>query len=145
MAPDLQRQQQIAHQVLFFLRFVQLGAVVLTGFVAIYFVWWHELLREEVPRGLVVLICSLIPAFLESYITTAYSLYKREAQPDYTRLLFTAGAATAISSYGYLSLRKVPYVREWCEGDKWAPMNDIVEKRNCPLVCVVIISGAIAV
>lgn len=87
----------------------------------------------------------LIPAFLESYITTAYSIYKRESQLNYLRLLRTAGTTAIISAFGYRALRQVPYVRRWCEGNNWAPLNDNVEKRNCALVCVVIVSGAIAV
>jgi hypothetical protein len=52
-------RQQIALLVLFVLRFVQLGAVVLTGFVAIYLVWWHDVLDEKAPGGLVVLILAV--------------------------------------------------------------------------------------
>jgi len=43
-------------QVLLFLRVVQNGVVVLTGFVAIHLSWWHWIMHEETPFGLAVVI-----------------------------------------------------------------------------------------
>jgi hypothetical protein len=49
----------LALQVLFFLRFIQLGSTVLTGYIACYFVWWHNQLHDKVPLGLVIIICTV--------------------------------------------------------------------------------------
>jgi hypothetical protein len=49
----------IALQILFFLRFIQLGSTVLTGFIACYFVWWHDRLHDKVPQGLIIVICTV--------------------------------------------------------------------------------------
>ncbi|KAI9774474.1 MAG: hypothetical protein M1839_001707 [Geoglossum umbratile] len=141
--PD--HKQQTALLVLFILRFVQLGAVVLTGFVAVYLAWWHYVLDEETPGGLVVLTFAMSCAFFESFVTSAHAISKRSIRPNYELLLRTTATTTILSAFGYHALRQVPYVRSWCEGNKWAPATGNVEKRNCPLVCVVIASGAVAV
>jgi hypothetical protein len=193
-------------QVLFFLRFIQLGSTVLTGFIASYFVWWHDRLHDKVPLGLLVVICTvrcptslilslkLFPglrfkpsnfiychtaplwrpsifgisswrtnsgaladhniqcsiAFLESYISSAYALSKRDRYPNYRFLLKTTVPSAAAMSWGYWSLRQVPFVREWCEGDNWfRPVamynaNAGVEEHHCALTCDIIVTGAIA-
>jgi hypothetical protein len=46
----------LALQILFFLRFIQLGSTVLTGFIACYFVWWHDRLHDKIPQGLIIVI-----------------------------------------------------------------------------------------
>jgi hypothetical protein len=46
----------LAFHFLFFLRFVQLGSTCIAGFIACYFVWWHDTLHDEVPFGLMVFI-----------------------------------------------------------------------------------------
>ncbi len=48
-----------ATQVLFLLRTIQQGSIILTGFVAIYFVYWHNILRDPVPLSLVGLIAAV--------------------------------------------------------------------------------------
>jgi len=49
----------LALQILFFLRFIQLGSTVLTGFIACYLVWWHDRLHDKVPSGLIKVICAV--------------------------------------------------------------------------------------
>ena len=49
----------LALQILFFLRFIQLGSTVLTGFIACYLVWWHDRLHDKVPLGLIIVICTV--------------------------------------------------------------------------------------
>jgi len=49
----------IATQVLYLLRYIQQGSIVLTGFVAIYFAYWHNVLRDPVPLPLVGIIATV--------------------------------------------------------------------------------------
>src|ERR1700694_2522671 len=56
----------LAVQILFFLRFIQLGSTVLTGFIACFLVWWHDRLHEKVPSGLIILICAV--SFFSLYV-----------------------------------------------------------------------------
>ena len=44
------------HEMVLFLRFVQQCCLVVTLFVAAYFVYWHIILVDDVPKGLVVMI-----------------------------------------------------------------------------------------
>jgi len=140
----------IALQILFFLRFIQLGSTVLTGFIACYFVWWHDRLHDKIPQGLIIVICTCSLAFFESYISSAYALSKRARYPNYELLLNTTIPSALAMSWGYWSLRQVPFVREWCEGDNWfRPVvmynSDAgVEEHHCALTCDIIITGAIA-
>jgi hypothetical protein len=48
-----------AAQILFLLRFIQQGSLVLTGFVACYFVYWHNALRDPVPLPLIALVAAV--------------------------------------------------------------------------------------
>jgi hypothetical protein len=57
----------------------------------------------------------------------------------------TTFISATLSSTSYYSLRQVPYVRAWCEGNNAAPLWSNVELRNCALVCDIIVAGAIAV
>jgi hypothetical protein len=90
-------------------------------------------------------------AFLESYVSSAYALSKRECRPNYGLLLNTTILAALAMCWGYWSLRQVPFVREWCEGDNWfspvvrnnSPAG--VEEHHCALTCDIIVTGAIAV
>lgn len=50
----------VSQQVLFFLRFVQLGSTVITGFIACCLVWWHDVLRQPTPLALVAVICTVL-------------------------------------------------------------------------------------
>lgn len=50
-------------QILFFLRFIQLGSTVLTGFIAIYFIYWHDIIKTQVPLGLIIVICTVTSLF----------------------------------------------------------------------------------
>jgi hypothetical protein len=55
-------------QLLFFLRSIQLGSIVLTGFIAIYFVYWHDILHNQIPLGLIIIISTVthtIPTLIE--------------------------------------------------------------------------------
>jgi hypothetical protein len=70
-------------------------------------------------------------------------LHKRRI--NYTTLAMTTGFGTILSAASYYALRQVPYVRRWCEGNNSAPIYDNVEKRNCAIVCGIIVAGAIAV
>jgi hypothetical protein len=53
--------------------------------------------------------------------------------------------------WGYWSLRQVPFIRKWCEGDNWfKPVvtyngNVGIEEHHCALTCDIIVTGAIAV
>jgi len=139
----------LALQILFFLRFIQLGSTVLTGFIACYFVWWHDRLHDEIPSGLTIVICACSLAFLESYITSAYAHSKRDRNPNYKLLLRTTVPSAIAMAYGYWSLRQVPFVRKWCEGDNWfrpvAYGADVgIEEHHCALTCDIIVTGAIA-
>lgn len=58
MAPQA-ASSAVAPQILFFLRFIQQGSLVLTGFVAIYFVYWHVLLVDPVPAQLIAAIVAV--------------------------------------------------------------------------------------
>jgi hypothetical protein len=58
-AMEAPRDGVVAFQILFFLRFVQLGSTVLTGFIACYLVWWHDRLHDEIPSGLTIVICAV--------------------------------------------------------------------------------------
>lgn len=53
-----------AMQILFLLRFIQHGAVVLTGFVASYFIYWHNALRDPIPFPLIFLLIAVLPPLL---------------------------------------------------------------------------------
>ena len=71
----------------------------------------------------------------------------------------TLPSAVAMSG-GYYSLRQVPFVRKWCEGDNWFQPTTVsrnnawpgtyrkvdpgVEQHHCALTCDIIITGAIA-
>jgi hypothetical protein len=57
----------LALQILFFLRFIQLGSTVLTGFIACYLVWWHDRLHDKVPSGLIKVICAVSFSLLFVY------------------------------------------------------------------------------
>jgi len=50
----------ISQQLLFFLRFVQLGSTVITGFIACFLVWWHDALWQPTPPALVAVICTVL-------------------------------------------------------------------------------------
>jgi hypothetical protein len=50
-------------QILFLLRFIQHGALVLTGFVTSYFIYWHNALRDLVPLPLIGLLIAVLPPF----------------------------------------------------------------------------------
>ena len=50
-------------QILFLLRFIQQGALVLTGFVTSYFIYWHNALRDPVPLPLIGLLIAVLPPF----------------------------------------------------------------------------------
>jgi hypothetical protein len=92
--------------------------------------------------------CSL--AFLESYFSSAYALSKRDIYPNYRLLLKTSMPSAAAMIWGYRSLRQVPFIRKWCEGDNWfRPVvmynGDVgVEEHHCALTCDIIVTGAIA-
>jgi fructose-specific phosphotransferase system IIC component len=58
------RSSQAAFQLLFFLRFIQLGSTVITGFIACYFIWWHNVINDDVPEGLkIILFAVRLPLF----------------------------------------------------------------------------------
>jgi hypothetical protein len=65
---------QLAYQLLFLLRFIQLGSTVITGFIACYFVWWHVVLRDPVPPGMIAVIC-----------TVSFPSESMEALPSYLK------------------------------------------------------------
>ena len=50
----------VSQQVLFFLRFVQLGSTVITGFIACFLVWWHNVLWQPTPPALIAVICTVL-------------------------------------------------------------------------------------
>ena len=81
--------------------------------------------------------------FLECYVMSAISLHRRRT--DFALLSVTAAIGTALGTTSYYALRQVPYVRHWCEGNNAAPIYDNIEKRNCALVCDIIVAGAISV
>jgi len=154
------RSSFLASQALNFLRFIQLGSTVLTGFIACYFVWWHNVLHDEVPSGLISIICACCIAFSENYVSSAYSLSKQDKSLDYRFLLMSTLPSAVAMSGGYYSLRQVPFVRKWCEGDNWFQPTTVsrnnawpgtyrkvdpgVEQHHCALTCDIIITGAIA-
>jgi hypothetical protein len=53
------RSSQAASQILFLLRFIQSGSIVLTGFIAIYFAYWHDRLHQTTPTELIILITAV--------------------------------------------------------------------------------------
>jgi hypothetical protein len=59
-------------QILFLLRFIQQGALVLTGFVTSYFIYWHNALRDPVPLPLIGLLIAVLPLSLPSFVTTQF-------------------------------------------------------------------------
>jgi hypothetical protein len=72
------RAGSIAAQVLFLLRFIQQGSVVLTGFVAIHFIYWHNRIRDPVPVELVILVTTVRPSLKDSNLCSTHlhsSLY----------------------------------------------------------------------
>lgn len=50
-----------AIRIIFLLRFVQQSALVLTGFVSAYFIYWHNALRDPVPLPLIGLLTAVLP------------------------------------------------------------------------------------
>lgn len=53
------RSGTIVAQILFFLRFIQLGSIVLSGFIAIHFVYWHNIFQEPIPIEEIVFIAAV--------------------------------------------------------------------------------------
>ena len=85
-------------------------------------------------------------AFLESYIVSAYTLSSGHSGIPYKILLQTTAPLALACGWAYHQLRQVEYVREWCEGNRWLPARgNNVEKRNCALVCVIIVTGGLTV
>ncbi|KAH8595428.1 hypothetical protein B0O99DRAFT_686847 [Bisporella sp. PMI_857] len=146
---DPSHQGSVLIQTLFFLRFIQQGSLVLTGFVAIYFVWWHNRLEDKVPRELVLLITTCSLTFIENYTSTALSIYRREVKPNHILLFKTSIPCSFGMLIAYYSLRQIPFIRTWCEGDNWfAPVsrgrNSNIEQHHCALTCTIIAAGAVA-
>jgi hypothetical protein len=49
----------IATEILFLLRYVQQTAIIVTGFIAAYFVYWHNALRDPIPSQLIELLTAV--------------------------------------------------------------------------------------
>ncbi|KAI9778780.1 MAG: hypothetical protein M1839_007870 [Geoglossum umbratile] len=136
---------QLAFQILFFLRVVQLVGATVTVHNTCNLIYFHAILHQDIPRGEIIVFFASVITALESYISSACALSKREARPNYSRLLRTAGITTIVSAYGYRAVRNVPYIRVFCEGDDFASLYDNVENHFCTLVCNLIVFGAIMV
>jgi hypothetical protein len=71
---------------------------------------------------------------------------------NYRLLLKTTIPSALLVAWGYYSLRHVPYIREWCEGDNWFKptpegyqrSDGMVEGHMCALTCTVIVAGGVA-
>jgi hypothetical protein len=53
------RGSAVATQILFFLRFIQMGSTVLAGFIAIHFVYWHNRIHDPIPSGEIIFIVAV--------------------------------------------------------------------------------------
>ncbi|KAE9377812.1 hypothetical protein N431DRAFT_541444 [Stipitochalara longipes BDJ] len=148
-----------ATQIIFILRFIQQGALVLTGFVASYFVYWHNTLRDPVPLPLIGLITACTISYLENCISSGFALANAsgnaKSTPNYSLLLKTSTPCTLAMGAGYCAVRQMEFVRKWCEGDNWfRPIRETdgytlapagVEEHQCALTCVLIGAGLVAV
>lgn len=64
----------IATEILFLLRYVQQTAIILTGFIAAYFVYWHNALRDPVPSQLIELLTAVRISALHCLNPLCYTL-----------------------------------------------------------------------
>jgi hypothetical protein len=53
------RGSTVVTQMLFFLRFIQLGSIVLAGFIAVHFVYWHNRIHDPIPSGEIAFIAGV--------------------------------------------------------------------------------------
>ena len=49
----------VATQILYFLRFIQQGSIVLSGFIAIHFVYWHDRIHTPIPTEEIIFIAAV--------------------------------------------------------------------------------------
>jgi hypothetical protein len=134
---------------LFFLRFIQLGSVTVTGFIYCYLVWLHnnhycvyyphqctalQLSYVRVPWEYYLVITTCILAFLESFISTAFYL-NRGQTPTYRSLLLTMSPVTVLFGLASLVIFKNPSTSGIC----WffevpTSLMSNVEERNCLMI-----------
>ena len=148
-------------QILFLLRFVQLGATVISGYIWCNLVWSHnnhycawyprtctdeQKQSVKVPWQFIVMIAAVslsmksinasqcVSAFLESFVSTAACLHWQTV-PNYFNLLCSTSAVALLYLIGYFSVLGVGGVSYWCNFLS-TPMDlrANVEERLCVLV-----------
>lgn len=71
------------NQVLLFLRSVQHGAIILSGFTCAYFSYWHANLKDPVPLGLnafLIVVSALFYVFPDCMMTDHLSVLSRSSK-----------------------------------------------------------------
>ena len=126
------------HEMILFFRFVQQCCLVLTIFIAAYFVYWHMLLVDDVPKGLVVMIGtvssfrhsrtrslirnqSVITLLLLQSSTVSHILFPRESV---IAPLKNAIMQPFVLSIGYASLFSVEGLRSEKADDWFKPIRE---------------------
>jgi hypothetical protein len=134
---------------LFFLRFLQLGTITITGFIYCWLVWHHthhfcvyspkfctneELSYVPVLWEYKLVIGACILAFLESYISNAWLIHGRRT-PNYRAVCWTTGAVAIVFAQASRAILSNPSTSLYC----WflavpTSIKASVEERNCTVV-----------
>lgn len=136
------------------LRYIQLGTIVIVGYVFCYLVWMHnhhackwypnwctdiEKANANVPWEYIVMITVLSTAFLENYLSMT------QTKPNYLHMLCVTALIAVAISIAYFLVTSIPGITDMCYYNQIPPnARGKVEVRFCPMVVDARVCCAIA-